>query len=359
MTHLIEPGATIGILGGGQLGRMLALAASKLGYKVHIYCQNQAAPAFDVTRFSTVADFDDEAALKAFAASVDVVTFEFENIPTRALEIIENIVPVFPKPGTLEKTQDRLLEKRFIESTGCACAPHQDFESAEELKVALKEIGRPAVAKRRLSGYDGKGQMAIRSPKDARAAEEAYDGVPSVLEKMIPFDREVSVIVARDRAGDVAAYPVAENSHENHILAHTCVPAQLTATLEAKAKVMATKLANALDFVGLMAVEMFVLDKDGTILVNEIAPRVHNTGHWTIEGAVTSQFEQHIRAICGLPLGATDAYGEVHMDNLLGEAVLGADKHMENPHSHYHNYGKELLKPGRKTGHVTRIKLKP
>lgn len=351
----IKPGSTIGILGGGQLGRMLALAALQLGYKVHIYCTNTKAPAFDATHLTTIGDYDDEKALSDFARSVDIVTFEFESIPARALEIISAIVPAAPGVKALAASQDRLSEKRFIESAGVECAPYKPFESADELEEALRVVGRPAVAKRRLMSYDGKGQMAIRSPKDAKVAGEAFDGVPSVLEKMIPFDREVSVLVARSWQGDIAAYPVVENVHENHVLARSIIPATLSPTLEARAKVMATRIANALNYVGLLAVEMFIIDKDQTVMVNEIAPRVHNSGHWTIEGAVTSQFEQHIRAICGLPLGSTEPTGDVEMVNLFGPDVEDVKTLLANPAVHYHNYGKEN-RPGRKTGHYTVVK---
>ena len=352
---MISPGQTIGILGGGQLGRMLALAAAKLGYKTHIYSDKEDAPAFDVTRYHTVADYQDKAALEAFAGSVDVITYEFENIPVQTVEFLSALAPIRPGAKALGVTQDRLNEKQFLESVGVKCAPYMAFDSIEGLQKAISSLGRPLVAKHRRESYDGKGQMVIKTPKDARTAEEAYEGIQSIVEKLIPFDREVSVIVARDTAGNVAAYPVCENHHKNHILAETRVPATLSDTLEAKAKVIATKIANGLDYVGVVTVEMFVIEKDNQILVNEIAPRVHNSGHWTIEGAVTSQFEQHIRAICDLPLGATDALGPVVMTNLLGTSVSDIKGQLEDGYNHYHHYGKNPLREGRKTGHVTRL----
>ncbi len=351
--NMIQPGGTIGILGGGQLGRMVALAAANLGFKCHIFCPEENSPAFHVAHAYTIADYTDEEALQKFADAVDVITYEFENIPAETASYVANIKPLHPGVHALEVTQDRLTEKEFLNSSGVQTAPFMAFENEEGLLVAFKEIGRPAVAKTRRFGYDGKGQAMVKSKRDFEAVFEATKGTEAILEGFVQFDREVSVLVARSESGDVAAFPVSENVHTNHILDTTTIPANISERLEAKAKVMATKVANALDYVGVMAVEMFVSDDSGEIVVNEIAPRVHNSGHWTIEGAETSQFEQHVRAICNLPLGPTDACGKVRMKNLLGKEILDFEKYLADPKANYHHYGKQDPRDGRKMGHVT------
>ncbi|WP_020399499.1 5-(carboxyamino)imidazole ribonucleotide synthase [Kordiimonas gwangyangensis] len=349
----IAPGGTIGILGGGQLGRMLALAAANFGYRCHIFCPDKRSPAFQVADQVTIADYEDEEALEEFARKVDVATYEFENVPGVTAELVGRDTLLRPGVRALKTTQDRLLEKDFLNASGVKTAPYKAFETADELQAALKEIGRPSVAKTRRFGYDGKGQVMIKSRTDLDRVMEVTNGQPAILEGFVTFDREVSVVVARSASGDVAAFPVSENVHTNHILDTTTVPAKISPMLEAKAKVMATRVANALEYIGVMAVEMFVHDSSGEIVVNEIAPRVHNSGHWTIEGANTSQFEQHIRAICDLPLGSTDARGRVRMKNLLGADILDFEPYLQDPKAHFHHYGKQEPRPGRKMGHVT------
>ncbi|NVJ70252.1 MAG: 5-(carboxyamino)imidazole ribonucleotide synthase [Alphaproteobacteria bacterium] len=349
----IKPGSKIGILGGGQLGRMLAMAASRLGYRCHIFCPDVRSPAFQVASDFTIAEYENEDALLEFASSVDVATYEFENVPARTAEIVSRETLLRPGARALEVSQDRLTEKDFLNDCGVKTAPYMAFQTEEELDAAFKEIGRPSVAKTRRFGYDGKGQLMIKARKDIEGVMGMTSGVPAILEGFVAFDREISVVVARSASGDVAAFPVAENVHTNHILDTSTVPAQISEVVEAKAKVMATRIANALEYVGVMAVEMFVTDSTGEIVVNEIAPRVHNSGHWTIEGAETSQFEQHIRAICDLPLGPTDARGNVVMKNLLGEDILDFEKYLADPKAHYHHYGKQEPREGRKMGHVT------
>ncbi|MCJ9427896.1 5-(carboxyamino)imidazole ribonucleotide synthase [Kordiimonas marina] len=349
----INPGSTIGIMGGGQLGRMLALAAANLGYRCHIFCPDERSPAFQVAHDVTIADYSDEKALTAFAQSVDVATYEFENVPALTAEIVSRETLLRPGARALQVSQDRLHEKDFLTESGVKTAPYVAFESEAELQEAIKKIGRPAVAKTRRFGYDGKGQVMIKNRADIDKVLDVTGGAPAILEGFVNFDREISVVVARSASGDVAAFPVGENVHSNHVLDTTDVPAQINDMVEAKAKVMATRIANSLEYVGVMGVEMFVNDGAGEIIVNEIAPRVHNSGHWTIEGAETSQFEQHIRAICDLPLGPTDARGRVHMKNLLGKEILEFDKYLADPKAHYHHYGKQDPRPGRKMGHVT------
>jgi len=352
----INPGGTIGILGGGQLGRMLALAAAQMGYHCHIYCPDSRSPAFQVSQYATIADYDDEKALRSFIDSVDVVTYEFENIPSETVAIVEKIKVLRPGAKALEMTQDRLTEKDFLNASGVTTAPYAAFQTREELDAAFAVIGRPAVAKTRRFGYDGKGQAMVKGRRDLDAVFEITKGAPAILEGFVSFDREISVVVARSASGDVAAYPVGENVHTNHILDTTIVPAAVKDIIEAKAKVLATRVANALEYVGVMAVEMFVNDAEGQIVVNEIAPRVHNSGHWTIEGAATSQFEQHVRAICDLPLGPTNALGKVEMKNLLGKDILDFEQYLEDPTASYHHYGKIEPREGRKMGHVTWVK---
>jgi len=349
----INPGGTIGILGGGQLGRMIALEAARLGYHCHIFCPDERSPAFQVAQFKTVADYDDKTALAAFVDAVDIVTYEFENIPTATVELAAATKPLRPGVKALEMTQDRLTEKDFLNHAGVKTAPYVAFETADELTLAFSKIGRPAVAKTRRFGYDGKGQTMVKSKSDLETVMGVTGGAPAILEGFVSFDREISVIVARSASGDVAAFPVAENIHSNHILAQTTVPAEIKDAVEAKAKVIATRLANALEYVGVMAVEMFVNDAKSEIVVNEIAPRVHNSGHWTIEGAETSQFEQHVRAICDLPLGPTRALGKVVMKNLLGKDILNFEQYLDDPTASYHHYGKSDPREGRKMGHVT------
>ena len=349
----LPPGSRIGILGGGQLGRMLALAAAPFGYRCHIFGPEDQPPAGHVAEGVTVADYLDQTALSAFADAVDVVTLEFENVPAACLEFLDRRVPVRPGPRALATAQDRLVEKDFANSVGAATAPYAAVDSLADLTAAVAAIGAEAVLKTRRLGYDGKGQVRLDQTSDLAGAWRSLGGAPAILEAYIPFDGEVAVIAARALDGTIAAYPPIANHHQNHILDRSEVPAGLNAIQTDRALAIATNLAKALDYVGVLAVELFVVGD--RILVNEIAPRVHNSGHWSIEGAVTSQFEQHIRAICGLPLGATTLLGRVEMQNLIGDDVNQVPSLLAEPGAHVHLYGKTEARPGRKMGHVTRV----
>ena len=359
----ILPGGAIGILGGGQLGRMLAMAAARLGLKSHIYCPEADSPAFDVAARATVAAYEDEAALAEFADHVDVVTYEFENVPARTAQVLAAHCAVRPGPAALAASQDRLVEKRFMADLGIPTAPFADVEDAGALARAVAKIGRPSILKTRRFGYDGKGQAMLREGADLGATFRALGGSPCILEGVVPFEKEVSVVAARGLDGAFAAYDVCENVHEHHILARTVAPAALAPETAAAAIAMTRRIADALDYVGIIAVEMFVnreLDGHGraveALRVNEFAPRVHNSGHWTLDGAVTSQFEQHIRAICGWPLGAPTRHGaSVEMRNLIGEDADKWRAILAEPGASLHLYGKAEARSGRKMGHVTRI----
>ncbi len=350
----LPSGSRIGILGGGQLGRMLALAAAPLGYRCHIFGPEAAPPAGQVADAVTIADYLDEAALNRFAESVDVVTLEFENVPAAALEFLADRVPVRPGAKALATAQDRLVEKDFANSVGAATAPYATVDGLADLKAAIAEIGPRAVLKTRRMGYDGKGQVMLGPDSDLVQAWAAMAGAPSILEGFIPFDGEVSVIAARSLDGRVSAYPPIANRHRDHILDISEVPADLNPIQTKRAIAIATDLISTLEYVGIMAVEMFVTGDN--MLVNEMAPRVHNSGHWSIEGAETSQFEQHIRAICGLPLGATDLRGRVEMRNLIGDDVDQVPALLAEPGAHLHLYGKVEVRAGRKMGHVTYVR---
>lgn len=353
----LAPGATIGILGGGQLGRMLALAAAELGFKCHVYAPEKDSCAFEVASAKTRAAYDDEAALAKFADAVDVVTYEFENIPAATAKFLSSRKPVFPDPAVLETTQDRVIEKTFVTRLGIGTPKFVAVDSAASLKKALAEIGAPAVLKTRRFGYDGKGQATIKRPEDAEAAFAAIGSAPSILEQFVPFQREVSVVAARGRDGKVAAFETTENLHRDHILHKSRVPARIPVALAGQAMVIATKIAEALDYAGVLAVEMFVVDEKGKLklLVNEIAPRVHNSGHWTIDGATASQFEQHIRAVAGWPLAKPRRLGNVEMTNLIGAEANDWQRLAAEPGACVHLYGKGEARPGRKMGHVTRV----
>ncbi|MGZ5841013.1 MAG: 5-(carboxyamino)imidazole ribonucleotide synthase [Xanthobacteraceae bacterium] len=351
---VLEPGATIGILGSGQLGRMLALAAARLGFKCHIFAPDRDSPAFDVVRESTRADYDDEQALARFAESVDVVTYEFENIPAETAAFLAPLVPVLPDPRILATTQDRIAEKDFIASLGIATAPYAAVATSAELSAALKRIGRPAVLKTRRFGYDGKGQAAIAKDAAAEAAWQDVGAQPSILEAFVPFVREVSVVAARAADGTVECFDLTENEHRDHILKVSRVPAAVSDATAQEARRIAETIAHHFDYIGVLAVEMFVLG-DGTLLVNEIAPRVHNSGHWTLDGASVSQFEQHIRAVAGWPLGEPIRKSRVEMTNLIGHEVDDYRKWLTVPGAAVHLYGKIAVRPGRKMGHVTRL----
>jgi 5-(carboxyamino)imidazole ribonucleotide synthase len=352
MTEL-KTGSTIGILGGGQLGRMLSVAASRLGYKTHIFEPSANPPAADVAHALTTASYDDLAALRAFAASVDVITYEFENIPTAALDALEAIRPIRPNRRALAISQDRLLEKDFLTGLGLTCAPYAPVATAADLDAAIATIGAPAILKTTRLGYDGKGQARIKSAADAPSAFAAMAGAPSVLEGFINFSHEVSVIAARGLDGSVACYDPGENVHKDGILSTTTLPARLSPSQRTDAILLAARILNALDYVGVMGVELFVTPQG--LIVNEIAPRVHNSGHWTQNGCAVDQFEQHIRAVAGLPLGDGTRHSDVVMENLIGDDIDRIPAILRERDAALHLYGKAEARPGRKMGHVNRI----
>ena len=352
---IVAPGSTIGIVGGGQLGRMLAIAAAQLGYRCHIYAPNEAPPAAEVSAFFTRGAYEDQDALAGFGRAVDVATYEFENIAADPLTALAAETPLYPPRRALEIAQDRLLEKEFVGSLGGRPAPFRAISSAAELSEALAAIGTPAILKTRRFGYDGKGQARITSPDEAEAAWETVRGAPSVLEGFVNFDAEFSVLLCRSPSGEIAVWDTPRNIHVNGILDRSDVPAgpELSEAI-AEAGQLARKVADALDYVGVLTLEFFA-SRDGAIF-NEMAPRVHNSGHWTIEGALSSQFENHIRAICGLPLGATAlVVPQVSMQNLIGEDADAWREILSDPAAHLHLYGKGEARPGRKMGHVTRL----
>ena len=349
----LPPGSTIGILGGGQLGRMLTLAAARLGIKCHIFAPEADSPAFHVAAAHTIAPYSDFEALGAFARSVELVTYEFENVPAETAAFLEKRVALAPGAHALATAQDRVAEKTFIAALGIPVAPFAEVSSVEELDAALARIGRPAILKTRRFGYDGKGQTRIDRQKAAATALAEIDLAPAILEGLVGFDHEVSVIAARGWGGEVVAYDIPLNRHENHILATSTVPAGLDAGLEREAKLIAAKILNALDYVGVMGIELFY-GKFG-LMVNEIAPRVHNSGHWTMDACVVSQFEQHIRAVCGWPLGSPERHSDVVMTNLLGDSAQDWPALAREPGVGIHLYGKAEARRGRKMGHYNRI----
>lgn len=352
MTEPLPTGATIGILGGGQLGRMLSVAASRLGLKTHIYEPGANPPAGDVAHQVTTASYEDEAALTAFGKSVDVITYEFENIPTSALDLLETLAPIHPGRQALATSQDRLTEKTFLQDLGLQTAPFADIANEDDLQAALGTIGTPSILKTRRFGYDGKGQARIMSPADAPGAFTDMAGAPAILEGFVEFTCEVSVIGARGPDGAVACYDPGENVHKNGILDTTTVPATLSPSQRTDAVLIAARILNALDYVGVMGVELFVTPKG--LIVNEIAPRVHNSGHWTQNGCTICQFEQHIRAVAGWPLGDGKRHSNVVMENLIGHDVLRVPE-LATTGAAIHLYGKTEVKAGRKMGHVNRV----
>lgn len=354
MTEALKTGATIGILGGGQLGRMLAVAAARLGFRTHIFEPGANPPAGDVAHALTTAGYDDVDALTAFAKSVDIVTFEFENIPTDALDVIENITPIRPNREALRTSQDRLVEKQFLEGLGLTVAPFADIANAADLEAAMTTIGAPSILKTRRFGYDGKGQSRLRSADDAAGALADMAGNPAVLEGFVNFTAEVSVIAARSPSGEVACFDPGENVHRDGILHTTTVPARLSAAQRMDAVLLAAKILNSLDYVGVLGVELFVTPQG--FIVNEIAPRVHNSGHWTQNGCAVDQFEQHIRAVAGWPLGDGSRYADVVMENLIGDDMDRVPELAKQRDTALHLYGKADVKPGRKMGHVNIVK---
>ncbi|QIK78844.1 5-(carboxyamino)imidazole ribonucleotide synthase [Sphingomonas piscis] len=350
---MIDPGGTIGIIGGGQLGRMLSIAAAQLGYRTHIFAPEASLPAGDVAAAVTRANYDDEAALRAFADQVDVATYEFENLPAASLAALG--AKLMPGTASLEIAQDRGVEKSFLEKQGARVAAWRMIDSEEDVIAAEQALGLPLVLKSRRLGYDGKGQAWVREPGSGIAGWDSIDRQPAVAEAAVGFDAEFSIIVARSQFGDTASWDAPHNHHDGGILRRSSVPPPASILDQAAAATaIARTIAEALNHVGVLTTEFFAT-ADGPI-VNEIAPRVHNSGHWTIEGAATSQFEQHIRAICGLPLGSTERRAlRVTMDNLIGDDVLRWPDLIAEPGASVHLYGKGEPRPGRKMGHVTRL----
>jgi len=354
MTEPLKAGATIGILGGGQLGRMLSVAAARLGFKTHIYEPGATPPAEHVAYRLTTASYEDVDALTAFADSVDVITYEFENIPTNALDILEAHRPIRPGREALRVSQDRLTEKSFLQGLGLKTAPYAAVQTQDDLTAAVDQVGAPAILKTRRFGYDGKGQARLQTPDDIPQAIADMAGAPALLEGFVDFTHEVSVIAARGLTGDVACFDPGENVHRDGILHTTTVPATLSAGQRMDAVLLAARILNELEYVGVMGVELFVTSQG--LIVNEIAPRVHNSGHWTQNGCAVDQFEQHIRAIVGWPLGDGQRHTDVVMENLIGQDINHVPQILRESNNALHLYGKEDIKEGRKMGHVNRIK---
>lgn len=355
MTGALPPNATIGLVGGGQLGRMSALAAARLGYRCHILTRETDSPAAQVSHAVTISDYEDPASLRAFAEMVDVISFEFENVSAEGLDLLASIKPVRPAPSVLRISQDRVAEKSFLNNAGVATAPWREVRSLADLQAAVEELGLPSVLKTTRLGYDGKGQAMLRTPEDLAPAFERLSPKPLILEGFVDFAREISVVIARSADGSVAAFDTVENRHRDHILDITLAPARVSAEVDAAAQRIAHDVAAALDLIGLLAVEMFV-DRTGQVVANEIAPRPHNSGHWTIDACPMSQFEAHIRAIAGLPLPPAVRHSDAVMKNLVGpdEAALWPQI-VASPGLIPHHYGKAEAHPGRKIGHVTRL----
>jgi 5-(carboxyamino)imidazole ribonucleotide synthase len=351
---MLAPGATIGILGGGQLGRMTALAAARLGYRCHVFATEPDSPAEQVCGAATVAEFSDREALERFAGAVEIATFEFENIPAESVRLVSALRPVLPQPEILEITQDRLREKDFLHSIDVDTAAYREISDPAALVRAMRDFGYPAVLKTVRMGYDGKGQVTLTPETKAEEAWRLMGGEIGILESFVDFACEISVIVARGGNGAWATYPPVENQHVCHILDTTIAPARIGAETAMRAEAIARHVAEKLDLVGVLAVEMFVTQA-GDLLVNELAPRPHNSGHWTIDACITSQFEQLVRAICGLPLGSVEHHSDAVMKNLLGSDVEKWREALNDPLAKLHLYGKTGIQPGRKMGHVTRL----
>ena len=361
MTDPLAPGSTIGILGGGQLGRMAALAAYPLGYRVHVYTPKADDPATQVTDRSTIAPYDDADALAAFASAVDVVTYEFENVPARTAEILAESVTLRPSARVLAVCQDRLREKDFLRDHGIPTTEYAEVTSQTGLAQALapKVVGKPAVLKTVRGGYDGKGQVMIGPQTDAKAAwaemAGSADAPVGILEAFVDYALEASVIVARAADGTIKSYVPVENRHQNHVLARTIAPADLSPKTARLATEVAHAVAHAIDLVGVMGVELFIT-ADGEVLVNELAPRPHNSGHWTLDACPASQFEQFVRAVAGLPLASCERHSDAVMDNLLGDDAARWLELARDSNARLHLYGKADARPGRKMGHVTWLK---
>ncbi|MBY8822255.1 5-(carboxyamino)imidazole ribonucleotide synthase [Sphingomonas colocasiae] len=353
----LKPGSTIGIIGGGQLGRMLAMAAAQLGYRCHIYAPEADSVAAEVAARFTRAPYEDAASLAAFAGAVDVVTYEFENLPVSALAPLADRLPVHPGFASLKTAQDRLAEKTFMRDLGVRTAPWRAVSDQADLAAAAAEIGLPAILKTRFLGYDGKGQARLMADADIATAFDAIGRQPAILEGFVDFEAEFSILMCRAADGACAFWDAPTNVHRNGILATSIVPpGPLVAAQAEQAREIARRAGEALGHVGVLTLEFFAAP-DGPVF-NEMAPRVHNSGHWTIEGALTSQFENHIRAVCGLPLGATDIVGRrVTMENLIGAEAEGWAEILADPTAHLHLYGKDEIRAGRKMGHVTRLEV--
>ena len=351
----LPPNATIGLVGGGQLGRMSALAAARLGYRCHILTRERDSPAAQVSHGVTISDYNDPDSLRAFAAAVDVISFEFENVSAEGLDLLASLKPVRPSPAILRVSQDRIAEKTFVNGRGIATAPWRKVESLEELQAAAAALGLPAVLKTTREGYDGKGQAILRAPADLAPAFARLRPKPLILEGFIDYAMEISVVAGRGGDGALSAFDTVENRHRDHILDLTLAPARVPAAIGEAAQEIARDIATGLDLTGLLAVEMFV-DAEGRVLVNEIAPRPHNSGHWTLDACPMSQFELHIRAIAGLPLPPATRHADAVMKNLVGpeEAALWP-RILATPGFIPHLYGKADALPGRKMGHVTRL----
>jgi 5-(carboxyamino)imidazole ribonucleotide synthase len=358
-TFPLPPGSTIGILGSGQLGRMLAMAAARLGLKCHIYADGPG-PAFDVAAATTIAPYEDETALAAFASAVPVATYEFENIPLPTVAFLSNRIPVRPGAQALAVAQDRLNEKTLARDLGFMTADFAPIDSLADLEAGATKLGLPAILKTRRFGYDGKGQAKILSAADIKSAHATMRGQPAILEKFVEFQSEVSVIAVRGADGAFAAYDATENVHRNHILHTATVPANLKPKAQSAVIAAAKAMAEAVDYIGVLAVEFFALDmaRQEVLIINEMAPRVHNSGHWTIDACTTSQFENHIRAVAGWPLGSTARHSNAVTTNLIGADHDGWAKIAADPGAALHLYGKNDARPGRKIGHVTRLSPK-
>jgi len=354
-TISVAPGGVVGVLGGGQLGRMLAIAARRMGYRVHAFEPQPDSPAGQICDVEVNAPYSDIAALEAFASGVDVVSFEFENIPMAAIERVAAVRPVRPRGEVLHICQNREREKSFLRANGIPCAPFRVVDSAESLAAALAEVGTPSVLKTADFGYDGKGQVKLHGSEDPADVWKAFGAPRGVLEKWIPFRAELSVVCARDAHGNTVPFPVSENHHFRHILDLSIVPARFPEEIREAARALAIRITEALDVVGLLAVELFLTD-EGELLVNELAPRPHNSGHFTFDACVTSQFEQQLRAVCGLPLGSPELLRPVVMWNLLGDLWQNGEPDwsviLSDPNAKLHLYGKTEARPGRKMGHV-------
>lgn len=349
---LIPPGATIGILGGGQLGRMTAQAAQSLGYNVHIYAEHADEPACQVTSFKTLGDFNDETQLKKFADAVDVITLEWENVPVSTIEFLAKHKPVHPGATALKITQNRVAEKSFAIENSVYAPAFAYAGTLDELRNGVMKIGIPCVVKTCRMGYDGKGQAIIRDLKQIDAAWESLQTDEAIIERFVPFEKEISVIIARREDGVMQAYPPVENRHKDGILDETQAPAMLSTQIEEMALKSAKALAEKLGVIGLLTVEFFVIDN--MVVMNEMAPRPHNSGHWTMDYCATSQFEQLVRAICGLPLGSTAITAPCMMKNLIGDDANDWQKYLNEPNVHLHLYGKAEARKGRKMGHVNK-----